>query len=157
MAMPSSSKDNFFEKFLNPYLSEVMKHPQAIDMYEWVLRIRDVQGPKKEGSEKARLAAMEQEIFKCQVMVEHGLTANQSIITDFIQENQLDTRNVGEALFKLQKRIKKLQSQIFDLQIENCGYELRFKRMSIATDFRVSETRFYFYDGSYPKLQMSAP
>jgi hypothetical protein len=63
MAPPSSSKDKFFEKVINPYLREVMQHPQAIEMREGVLHIRDVQGPKKTGSVEARLEAVEQEIF----------------------------------------------------------------------------------------------
>jgi hypothetical protein len=59
MAPPSSSKDNFYEKVINPYLPEVMKHPQAIEMHEGVLHIWDVQGPKKTGSMESRLEAME--------------------------------------------------------------------------------------------------
>ncbi|KAE8783071.1 40S ribosomal protein S5-1 [Hordeum vulgare] len=93
-----------------------MKHPQAIEMHEGVLHIRDVQGPKKEGSEKARLAVVGHEIFKCKVMVERGLSANHSMIIDFIRENKLEARNVGEALFKLQERIEHLLAQFFDLQ-----------------------------------------
>ncbi|KAE8806056.1 40S ribosomal protein S5-1 [Hordeum vulgare] len=65
-ARRSCSKDKFYEKVINPYLLELMKHPQAIVMREGALHIRDVQGPKKTGSVKARLGAVEQEIFKCQ-------------------------------------------------------------------------------------------
>ncbi|KAE8782583.1 40S ribosomal protein S5-1 [Hordeum vulgare] len=79
MAAPSSSKEKFFERVINPYLSEVMKHPQAIKMHEGVLHIRDVQGTKKMGTVEARLETVEQEIFKCQGMVEHGLSANHEI------------------------------------------------------------------------------
>ncbi|KAE8809263.1 40S ribosomal protein S5-1 [Hordeum vulgare] len=89
------SKDKFFEKVINPYLTEVMKHPQAIEMSNGVLHIRGVQGPKKEGSEKATLAALEQEIFKCQGMVERGVSANHSMITDFIREKRMYTKSVG--------------------------------------------------------------
>ncbi|KAE8795781.1 40S ribosomal protein S5-1 [Hordeum vulgare] len=106
MMPSSSSKDKFYEKVINTYPSEVMKHPQAIEMREGVLHIWDVQGPKKEGREKARLGVVEQEIFKCQGMVERGLTANHSIITNFIRENKMVTRNVGEAHLKLQERIE---------------------------------------------------
>ena len=60
-----------------------------------MLHIRDIQGPKKTGSEKARLEAMEQEIFKCQGMVEHGLSANHSMITEFIREHKVDGKNIG--------------------------------------------------------------
>ncbi|KAE8770152.1 40S ribosomal protein S5-1 [Hordeum vulgare] len=87
MTSPSSSKDNFFEKVINPYLSEVMSHPQVIEMHEGVLHVQNVQGPKKEGSEKTRLAKVEQEIFKCQGMLVRGLSAIHSFIKDFIREN----------------------------------------------------------------------
>ncbi|KAE8799067.1 40S ribosomal protein S5-1 [Hordeum vulgare] len=120
MTTPSSSKDKFFKKVINPYLPEVRIHPEAIEMHEGVLHIRDVQVPKKEGSEKAGLAAVGQEIFKCQGMVEHGLSDNHSMTTNFIQENKMDTKNVGAVLFKLQERIKHLQAQIFDLKSQNC-------------------------------------
>ncbi|KAE8772985.1 40S ribosomal protein S5-1 [Hordeum vulgare] len=102
MTTTSSSKEKFFEKFINPYLPKVMRHPQTIEMHDGVLHIQDVQGPKKEGCEKARLAAVEHEIFKCQGIVERGLSSNHSMITDFIRENKLDTKKVGEVLFKLQ-------------------------------------------------------
>ena len=46
MASSSSSKDKFFDNVINPYLREVMQHPQAIQMRDGVLHIRDVQGPK---------------------------------------------------------------------------------------------------------------
>ncbi|KAE8808978.1 40S ribosomal protein S5-1 [Hordeum vulgare] len=147
MTTPSSSKGKFLEKVINSYLSEVMKHPRAIEMHEGVLHIRDVQEPKKEGSEKARLATVEHKIFKCEGMVERGFSANHSMITDFIRENKLNTKNVGDALFKLQEPIKNLQAQSFDLRSQNCEYELMFKRMRTAVDFRVAETRFCFYDG----------
>ncbi|KAE8773881.1 40s ribosomal protein s5-1 [Hordeum vulgare] len=131
----------------NHYLLEAMKHPQDIEMHEGVLHISGVQQPKKEGSEKARLTTVGQEIFKCQGMVERGLNANHYMITNFIHENKMDTRNVREALFKLQEQIEHLQDQIFDLPNQNYEYESRFKRMSNTSDFRIPETRFSLYDG----------
>jgi hypothetical protein len=74
MAAPSSSKDEFFEKVINPYLPGVMKNPQAIEMHEGLLHIRDVQGPKKTVSMESRLEAVEQEVFLCKGMVERGST-----------------------------------------------------------------------------------
>lgn len=68
MAASSSSKDKFFENVINQYLREVMQHPQAIQMRDGVLHIRDVQGPKGTGSMEARLEAMEQEVFQCKGM-----------------------------------------------------------------------------------------
>ncbi|KAE8789692.1 40S ribosomal protein S5-1 [Hordeum vulgare] len=42
MAASSSSKDKFFDNVINPYLWEIMQHPQAIQMCDGVLHIRDV-------------------------------------------------------------------------------------------------------------------
>ncbi|KAE8796588.1 40s ribosomal protein s5-1 [Hordeum vulgare] len=101
-------------------------------MHKGVLHIRDVQGPKKKGSEKAKLAAMEHGIFKCQGMVGRGLSANHSMIPNFIRENKLDTQNVGAVLFKLQERVDHLQDQVYELQSKNYEYESRFQRMTFA-------------------------
>ncbi|XP_020164678.1 uncharacterized protein [Aegilops tauschii subsp. strangulata] len=127
MAPPRSSKDKFFEKVINPYLSEVMKHPQAIEMREGVLHIRDVHGPKRTGSMEARLEALEQDIFKCQVMVEHGLNANHSMITEFTCDHMVDGRSMKDIVFTFNEQINFLQSQIYDLQNQVFEYETRFK------------------------------
>jgi hypothetical protein len=147
MAPPSSSKDKFYEKVINPYLPEVMKHPQAIEMHEGVLHIRDVQGPKKTGSVEARLETVEQEIFKCQEMVERELSANHSMITEFTRDHKVDGQSMGDIIFKLNERIDYLQGQIYDLQNQNFEYEVRFKGMSLTASFRTPETRSSFYDG----------
>ena len=76
MTSSSASKDNFFERVINPYLAEVLHHPQTIEMREGVLHIRDVEGPRRTGSVETKLEAVEQEVFKCQGMVERGLNAN---------------------------------------------------------------------------------
>ena len=83
MTYSSAPKDKFFEKVINPYLAEVMQHPQTIEMREGVLHIRDVEGPKRTGSMEKKLKAMEQQVFNYQGMVECGLNANHSMITEF--------------------------------------------------------------------------
>ena len=147
MTSPSAPKDKFFERVINPYLAEVLQHPQSMEMREGVLHIRDVEGPRRTGSMETKLEAMEQEVFKCQGMVEHGLNANQMMITEFTNNHKLDAKVIGETIFKLQEKIEHLQAQIYDLQNQNCEYEYRFKRMSLAADLRIPETRSSFYDG----------
>ena len=145
MASPSTPKDKFFERVINPYLAEVLQHPQT--MREGVLHIRDVEGPRRTESVETKLEAMEQEVFKCQGMVERGLNANQMMITEFTNNHKIDAKVIGETIFKLQVKIEHLQAQIYDLQNQNCEYEYRFKRMSLAADLRIPETRSSFYDG----------
>ncbi|XP_073363282.1 uncharacterized protein [Aegilops tauschii subsp. strangulata] len=127
MAALSSSKDKFFERVINSYLSEVMKHPQTIEMHEGVLYIRDVQGPKRMETVEARLEAMEQEVFKCKGMVECGLNANHLMITDFTHDHKVDGRSMKDIVFTLNEQINFVQSQIYDLQNQVFEYEARFK------------------------------
>mgnify|MGYP006876063753 FL=1 len=147
MTSLSAPKDKFFEKVINPYLAEVLQHPQTIEMRDGLLHIRDVEGPRRTGSVETRLEAMEQQVFKCQGMVEHGLNANHMMIAEFTNNHKLDAKVIGETIFKLQEKIEHLQAQIYDLQNQNCEYEYRFKRMSLAADLRIPETRSSFYDG----------
>jgi hypothetical protein len=116
-------------------------------MREGVLHIRDVQGLRRAGSVESRLEAVEQEVFKCKGMVEHRLNTNHSMITDFTREHKLDASEIGKAIFKLHEKNEHLQAQIYDPQNQNCEYEYRFKRMNLAADLRIPETRSSFYDG----------
>ena len=79
--------------------------------------------------------------------MERGLNANHLMIVEFTNNHKLDAKNIGEAIFKLQEKLEHLQSQIYDLQNQNCEYEYIFKRMSLAADLRIPETRSSFYDG----------
>ena len=115
MTSPSAPKDKFFKKVINPYLVEVLQHPQTIEMREGVLHIRDVEGPRQTGSVETKLEAVEQQVFKCQGMVEHGLNTNQMMITEFTNNHKLDANVIGETNFKLQEKIEHLQAQIYDL------------------------------------------
>ncbi|XP_020172318.1 uncharacterized protein [Aegilops tauschii subsp. strangulata] len=163
MAAPSSSKDKFFEKVINPYLPEVFKHPQAIEMREGVLHIRDVQVPKKTGSMEARLEAVEQEIFKCQGMVERGLSDNHSMITEFTHDHKVDGWSMKDIVFTFNEQINFRQSQIYDLQNQVFEYEPRFKGMSLAASCRTRENHASSYDGEplpwkpEEKLSTSSP
>ena len=58
----------------------MLQHPQTIEMREGVLHIRDVEGPRCTGSVETKLEAVEQQVVKCQLMVERGLNANQMMI-----------------------------------------------------------------------------
>ena len=55
MTSPSAPEDKFFEKVINPYLAEVLHHPQTIEVREGVLHIRDVEGPRSTGSMETKL------------------------------------------------------------------------------------------------------
>ncbi|KAE8776375.1 40S ribosomal protein S5-1 [Hordeum vulgare] len=101
-------------------------------MSEGMLHIHDVEGPKKTESVETRLEAMEQQVFKCQGMVERGLNANHMMITEFTRNHKMDAIDIGKHLSRLYDRVDQLQGQIYDLQNQNCEYEYRFKSISTA-------------------------
>ena len=67
MMTPSASKEKFFEKVINPYLAEVLRHHQTIEMRDGLLHIRDVEGPRRTGNVETRLEAMELQIGRAHV------------------------------------------------------------------------------------------
>ncbi|KAI5016351.1 hypothetical protein ZWY2020_006202 [Hordeum vulgare] len=117
-------------------------------MSEGMLHICDVEGPKKTGSVETRLEAMEQQVFKCQVMVERGLNANHMMITEFTSNHKMDAIDIGKHLSRLYDRVDQFQGQIYDLQNQNCEYEYRFKSIRLATDLRIPATRSSGHDGA---------
>ena len=87
--------------------------------------------------------------------MEDGRQAYFIITTIFFTNNhKLDVKDIGKAIFKLHEKIEHLQAQIYDLQNQNCEYEYRFKRMSLAADLRIPETRSSFYDGEHMPWKM---
>ncbi|KAE8799772.1 40S ribosomal protein S5-1 [Hordeum vulgare] len=76
-------------------------------------------GPKKTEAVETRLEAMEQQVFKCQGMVERGLNANHMMITEFTNKHRIDANDIGKHLSRLYDRIDQLQAQIYDLQNQN--------------------------------------
>ncbi|KAE8771758.1 40S ribosomal protein S5-1 [Hordeum vulgare] len=140
MTSPKAPKDKIFEKVINPYLTGVLQHPQSIEMREGMLHIRDVEGPKKTGSMEARLEAMEQQVFKCQGMVEHGLNANHMMITEFTNKHKIDANDIGKHLSRLYDRIAHLQAQIYDLQNQNSFDDLSQKILMPSLDFSSKHT-----------------
>ncbi|KAE8793862.1 40S ribosomal protein S5-1 [Hordeum vulgare] len=88
-------------------------------MREGMLHIRDVEGPKKTGSMVTMLEEMEQQVFKCQWMVERGLNANHMMITEFTNKHKMDANDFGKHLSRLYDRVDRLHGQIYDLQNQN--------------------------------------
>ncbi|KAE8805822.1 40S ribosomal protein S5-1 [Hordeum vulgare] len=95
-------------------------------MREGMLHIHDVEGPKKIGSVETRLEAMEQQVCKCQGMVEHGLNAIHMIIMEFTNKRKMDANDIGKHLSRLYDRVDQLQGQIYDLQNQNSESMLSF-------------------------------
>ncbi|KAE8789103.1 40s ribosomal protein s5-1 [Hordeum vulgare] len=82
---------------------------------------------------ETRLEAMEKQVFKCQGMVERGLNANHTMITEFTSNHKMDAIDIGKHLSRLYDRVDQLQGQIYDLQNQN----LRQPSASVGMRIRV--------------------
>ena len=50
-------------------------------------------------------------------------------------------------LAALEEKREELQAQIYDLQNQNCEYELKFSRIGLAAECRILETNMSFETG----------
>ncbi|KAE8794411.1 hypothetical protein D1007_30857 [Hordeum vulgare] len=140
MASPESPKDKFLVNVINPYLAEVKIHPQTLWVEDGVLHKEDLKGPVKEGSTRARLEEVEQEVFKYTLMIERGVEANYDIIDEMKREHEEEMKEVRSIISALETKMFELQGHIYDLQNQNCEYEIKFLRMRLAADSRILET-----------------
>src|SRR3954464_5987691 len=147
MASPSSPKDKFIVNVINPYLAEVKKHPQVLHVEDGVLRKEDLKGPVKEGSTEDRLKEMEQEVFKYKKMVERSVEDNFDMMNELKTFHKKETKGMLSSISILEDKLYALQAQIYDLQNQNCEYELKFSCMGLATECRIPETQMSFETG----------
>ncbi|KAE8780599.1 40S ribosomal protein S5-1 [Hordeum vulgare] len=119
-------------------------------MLEGMLHIRDVEGPKKIGSVETRLEAMEQQVFKCQGMVERGLNANHMMITEFTNKHKMDANDIGKHLLRLYDRVDQLHGQIYDLQNQNYDPTLTDLKMGTTKPASISENQSQGLCAAYP-------
>src|SRR3954465_6786002 len=147
MASPSSPMDTFVVNVINPYLAEVRKHPQVLHVEDGVLHKEDLKGPVKKGSTEERLKEMEHEVFKFKKMVERGVEANFDIINEIEDSHKKEMKEMWSSLAALEEKVYELQAQIYDLQKQNCEYDLNFPRMGLGAECRILETGMSFETG----------
>src|ERR1044072_119798 len=147
MASPSFPKDKFVVNIINPYLAEVRKHPQVLHVEDGVLRKEDLKGPVKGGSTKDRLKEMEQEVFKYKKMVERSVEDNFDMMNELKDFHKKETKEMLSSLATLEENLYGMQAQIYDLQNQNCEYELKLSRIGLGTECRIPETKMSFETG----------
>src|ERR1041385_1230841 len=109
MASPSSPKDKFLVNVINPYLTEVKKHPQTVRVEDGILHQEDLKGPVKDGSIEARLEEVEQEVFKYKKMVERGVEANFDITNDLKEQYKKEMKEMWSSVTELEEKLIELQ------------------------------------------------
>ncbi|KAK1641560.1 hypothetical protein QYE76_059365 [Lolium multiflorum] len=147
MSSSGTQKDSFFEDVVNPYMNELKMHPKELRLVDGELQIKDVQGPKGEGSLEDRMEKLEQEVFNYKKMAEREVDIFHKIVSELIDGHKKETAKLWDDIFSLHDTTNKLQAQLYDVHNQNCEYENRFKRISHAASFRFPETKMSFVDG----------
>ncbi|KAK1679528.1 hypothetical protein QYE76_040376 [Lolium multiflorum] len=147
MSSSGTQKDSFFDDVVNPYMNELKMHPKELLLVDGELQIKDVQGPKGEGSLEDRMEKLEQEVFNYKKMAEREVDIFHKIVSELIDGHKKETAKLWDDIFSLHDTTNKLQAQLYDVHNQNCEYENRFKRISHAASFRFPETKMSFVDG----------
>jgi hypothetical protein len=118
VAMPSSgpSEENPLADSINPYMRELRIHPKELSLKDGELQIKVVQGPKGEGSLKARMEALEQEVFKYKKMAEREVDVIYRINQELVAKYKKETTELWRDILSLQETTSQLQAQLYDVQ-----------------------------------------
>jgi hypothetical protein len=128
-------------------MRELKMHQKELSLKDGELQIKDVQGPKGEGSLEARMEVLEQEVFKYKKMAEREVELIHRINQELVTKYKKETTELWKDVFLLHETTNQLQAQLYDLQNQNYEYEARFKQMSATASFRTLETKTSFLDG----------
>ncbi|KAK1615030.1 hypothetical protein QYE76_020547 [Lolium multiflorum] len=95
MSSSGTQKDSFFEDVVNPYMNELKMHPKELQLVDGELQIKDVQGPKGEGSLEDRMEKLEQEVFNYKKMAEREVDIFHKIVSELIDGHKRRLRSCG--------------------------------------------------------------
>src|SRR3954471_18520075 len=113
-------------------------------MEDGVLHKEDMKEPVKEGSTEERQKEMEHEVFKYKKMVERSVEDNFDMMNELKSFHKKEMKEMLSSLATLEDELYEIQAQIYDLQNQNCEYELKFSRTGLATECRIPETKMSF-------------
>ncbi|KAK1605053.1 hypothetical protein QYE76_028726 [Lolium multiflorum] len=120
MSSSGTPKESFFEDVVNPYMNELKMHPKELLLIDGELRIKDVQGPKGEGSLEDRMEKLEQEVFNYKKMAEREVDIFHKIVSKLIDGHKKETAKLWDDIISLHDTSNKLQAQLYDVQNQNC-------------------------------------
>jgi hypothetical protein len=128
-------------------MRELKMHPKELSLKDRKVQIEDLQGPKGEGSLDARMEVLEQEVLRYKKMAEREVDIIHRINVELIAKHKKETAELWDNILSLHETTNKLQAQLYDMQNQNYEYEAMFKQISVATSFRILETKSSFLDG----------
>ena len=87
MSSTGSVKGDSLEDIINPYMRELKINPKELLLEGGEVRIKEVQGPKGEGSLEDRMEALDHEVFRYRKMAERKVDIIHKICSELIVEH----------------------------------------------------------------------
>ncbi|KAK1669303.1 hypothetical protein QYE76_057462 [Lolium multiflorum] len=116
MSSSETPKDSSCKDVDNLYMNELRMHPKELLLVDGELQIKDVQGPKGEGSLEDRMEKLEQEVFNYKKMAEREVGIFHKIVSELIAEHEKETAKLWGDILSLHDTTNKLQAQLYDVQ-----------------------------------------
>jgi hypothetical protein len=91
-------------------MRELKMHLKELSLKDRELQIKDVQGPKGEGSLEARMEALEQEVFKYKKMGEREVELIHRINQELVTKYKKETTELWSDMFSLHETTNQLQA-----------------------------------------------
>ncbi|KAK1667395.1 hypothetical protein QYE76_055554 [Lolium multiflorum] len=129
-------KDSSCKDVDNLYMNELRMHPKELLLVDGELQIKDVQGPKGEGSLEDRMEKLEQEVFNYKKMAEREVDIFHKIVSELIAEHEKETAKLWGDILSLHDTTNKLQAQLYDVQNQNWVHRKSHSRLCGAENTR---------------------
>ncbi|KAK1693472.1 hypothetical protein QYE76_010169 [Lolium multiflorum] len=136
MSSSEAPKDSSSKDVGNLYMEELRMHPKELLLVEGELQVKDVQGPKGEGSLEDRMEKLEQEVFKYKKMAEREVDIFHRIVSELIAEHEKETGKLWSDILSLHDTTNKLQAQLYDVQNQNWYLTKSYSRLCGAENTR---------------------
>ncbi|KAK1661541.1 hypothetical protein QYE76_049700 [Lolium multiflorum] len=126
MSSSGTPKDNSCKDVGDLYMEELRMHPKELMLVEGKLQIKDVQGPKGEGSLEDRMEKLEQEVFNYKKMAEREVDIFHKIVSELIAEHEKETAKLWGDILSLHDTTNKpkLNSMTFIIRTEPVEEEI---------------------------------
>ncbi|KAK1610058.1 hypothetical protein QYE76_033731 [Lolium multiflorum] len=119
MSSSGTPKDSSCKGVDNLYMEELRMHPKELLLVEGELQIKDVQGPKGEGSLEDRMEKLEQEVFKYKKMAEREVDIFHKIVSNSLLNTRRKLQSYGatSSHFTTPPTNSKLNSMTFRIEL----------------------------------------
>ncbi|KAK1628572.1 hypothetical protein QYE76_002887 [Lolium multiflorum] len=142
MSLSGTPKDSFFEDVVNPYMNELKMHPKELLLVDGELQIKDVQGPKGEGSLEDRMEKLEQEVFNYKKMAEREVDIFHKIVSELIDGHKKETAKLWDDILSLHDTTNRLKRYSMMFRLKTRYYRSEFEIPIWSKDERYYRTRY---------------